>query len=109
MRVRRGCHIDGVDVRIVNQLVGIVIPTRNAVSSGVVSGEAAASTHHRHQLRALRPLKARPALAFSYLPDTDDSPSDPLHGRQRTRGDRPSIYQRDEVRVADGPMAGSVA
>src|SRR4030095_6334507 len=83
--VRWRCNIDGVDLRIVDQLIGIVIPARNTVSSSVVGGKLAISTHDGNEFRSLSLLKTGSALAFSDIPNADNPPPHPLHGRQRRR------------------------
>jgi hypothetical protein len=70
------------------------------VSSGVVRREITVSAHHGQQLGTLGPLEARPALAFCHIPDADDSPAHPVHGRQGSRAGVLAIGPLDLVCVA---------
>ena len=88
VRVRGRGDVDRVDVRIVDQLVGVVIPTGNVVSASVVSGEIAIAAHDGNQFGSFGPLESRPALAFGHVPDADDPPPHPLHRRQSSRAGR---------------------
>jgi hypothetical protein len=81
VRVGRGGDVDGVDLCVVDQRVGIVVPPRDAVPSRVVSGQLAGTAHHGHQLRSFGLLERWPALALGHVADADDAPPHPLHDR----------------------------
>jgi hypothetical protein len=68
----------------------------HVVSSSEVSGKIATSAHHGNQLGSFSLLKTRPALAFSHIPDADDSPPHSFHGRQRSQNLAAGPWQRLE-------------
>ena len=81
VRVGRGGDVDGVDLGVVDQLVRVVVPPRDAVPSGVVSGQLTGAAHHGDQLGSFGLLEGRSALAFGHVPDADDAPPHPFHDR----------------------------
>ena len=68
MGVGRRGHVDGVHLRVLDQLVGIVVPTRYVVSSSVVSSQISVSPHHRNQLGSFRQPEAGPLLRSVTFP-----------------------------------------
>jgi hypothetical protein len=74
----------------------------HVVSSSEVSGKIATSAHHGNQLGSFSLLKTRPALAFSHIPDADDSPPHSFHGRQRSQNLAAGPWQRLESLAGPG-------
>ena len=76
---RRG-NIDRIDLGVVDQLLGIVIPAGHPVACGVILGQRPIAAHHRHQRRTRRLLQARPTLYFRHIATADNPPADGFHG-----------------------------
>ena len=70
---RRG-YIDSIHIRVVNQLLGIGIPFRYAVTLSIATRLLLLTTHHRHDRRALYFRECRTTFLFCYLTTADEAP-----------------------------------
>src|SRR5262245_61373373 len=80
MRARRRGDVDGVDLGVVDQLVGIIVPTGDAVSAGVILGLGAVATHDGDDRTAGNFLEGRPAFDLRHVAAANESPADLVHG-----------------------------
>ena len=79
MRAGRRRDVDGVDVRIGDQLLGRAVDPRDAVAPRVVLGLGPVAPHDGGERRAVSLLKARAALDFGDVAAPDDAPSHVIH------------------------------
>ena len=76
MHVRRRRHINGIDLVVADQRLRVIVPAGDAVALGKVARLIAVAPHDGHERRAVRFLKARPALHLTHVADADDAPAD---------------------------------
>eukprot|EP01022_Parablepharisma_sp_SALTPOND_P021550 TRINITY_DN427_c1_g1_i8.p1 TRINITY_DN427_c1_g1~~TRINITY_DN427_c1_g1_i8.p1 ORF type:complete len:1229 (-),score=506.41 TRINITY_DN427_c1_g1_i8:439-4125(-) len=77
--VGRGGDIEGVDVGIVDQCIGIAEPARYAVTSCVVGRQGRVASHDRDQFEAGRALVGGTTLFLGDCAAADDAPADRRH------------------------------
>jgi len=76
MGVGRRGDIDGVDLRIGDEPVGVSVPARHLVAAGVILRQSGRAAHDRRQSRMGNQLQGRSALDLGDLPAADDAPGD---------------------------------
>ena len=74
MAAGRRSNIDSIHVGIVNELLGIGIPFRYAVSLSIATRLLLLATHHRHHAGAFYLRERRPAFLFCHLTTSDEAP-----------------------------------
>ena len=89
-RGRRG-DVDGVDLGITHQRLGVGVPARHAMAPRVVGGLGGVAAHHRDERGAIGLLEARTALDLRDVPAPDDAPANLVH--RCIRLDRRGVYQ----------------
>lgn len=72
---RRGCNIDGIHIRVADELLGIGVPTGNLVPLGIRRGFLLAAAHHRLYTRTRDKIKRRTALLFGHFTTSDEAPT----------------------------------
>ena len=77
---RRWCgYIDGIYIRIVDELLGISIPLANMMTLGIGTGLVLVAAHHRLDMRALHDVESGTRLFLRHLATTYESPTDLFH------------------------------
>jgi hypothetical protein len=79
MAVGQRRDVDGVDVGRADDRVGVVVPARDPVASGVVLRQRPISAHHGDELGVRGLAEPRTALPFGDVPATDHSPTYCFH------------------------------
>ena len=74
MTRRRGGHIDGIHIRIVDKTLGIGIPFGDAVFLSISAGTLLRTAHHRHHARARYFAEGRTTFQLCHLTASDESP-----------------------------------
>ena len=69
-----GCYVNGIDVRIVDESLGIIIPTWNVVSLRIRFCLFYPATHHGYDTRTFYFVESRSALSFRYFTTTYEAP-----------------------------------
>src|SRR5690606_29547517 len=75
MHMRRCGDVNRINIRIVDECFGIVVPFGDAMPFSVILCQSAITPHHRDQFRAISFLKTRPAFNLGDIADTDNAPS----------------------------------
>src|SRR5262245_33767727 len=71
----RCCDVDGIDLGIVNEIVGAIVRTRHVMAACVVARLLAVTSHHRDECGSFSLLKSWTALDFSDVAASDDPPA----------------------------------
>jgi hypothetical protein len=75
VRAGRGGDVDGVDVRVGNQRIGVIIPARDVVQSGIFPGFFTGAAHDGRDARAGDLVHGRSAFHPADTARPDDSPA----------------------------------
>src|SRR6476661_6477352 len=75
----RGGNVDGVDIVVKDQLIGVVVPFFHAMPIGKVLSRCAVATHYGDERTARCELESRAALQFGDGAATNDSPTNRFH------------------------------
>ncbi len=76
---RRRCHVDSVNVGIVDEVVGAVVGVRHAVPACIVVRLGRVAAHDGHERRSVRLLEPGSALDLGYVAASDDAPANRRH------------------------------
>ena len=85
MGTGRSGNVDGIDGGVVHECAGVVVGARDAVASGVVSGEGTVAAHDGDELGVAGFLETGAALHLGDIAATEDAPAD---GGARRRGNK---------------------
>ena len=79
VRAGRSGHVDGVYLRMVDQIVGVRVGVRNAVSFGVAACLIAIAPHNGYYLRVFNPLQGGSTLHFGDIATAYNPPPHLFH------------------------------
>lgn len=95
MSRRRSGYIDGINIRVGDEILRVVIPSANAMPLRKGFGTLNVSAHHRHDFSVREQREGRERAAFGGLATTDKAPTDNLISKHRSIGER-SISEREK-------------
>ncbi len=79
MTTGRSCDIDSIDIRVIDQFLGIGIPLRNTMLDGIGAGTLLGTAHHGNDTGALHFREGRTAFDLCHLTTSDKTPFQQFH------------------------------